>query len=83
MGNATPPRPVNVVGIRRYKMIYVGIVMAVVAALFRGVAARTGNDGKHVMEEEGRGFAKAIAWVLWTGAVLIIGIWYGANYTNN
>lgn len=63
-------------------MINVGIVLMFAAGFFRWLTTRTGNDGFHVLKDEQRGFMKAIAWVLWTGAVLIIGIWYGANYTN-
>jgi hypothetical protein len=34
------------------------------------------------MEKEAQGFLKGVSWLLWSAGLLILGAWYGANYTN-
>jgi hypothetical protein len=85
MGNATPPRPDNVVReelTMNSPMCVLAACLLAAAAFTKWLAHTKDTDGNTIMEKEAQGFLKGVSWLLWSAGLLILGAWYGANYTN-
>ncbi len=64
-------------------MFWVGFVLMVIATLIKGLAHKKNLDGSYLLlQGETRGFLNGISFVIYSISLVLLGVWYGANYIN-